>query len=118
MISDKADEREKMKDAKMTELQAEKDIIIQKKEDAEKQTSELQAKCEEEEEDRQKRDIKDQENAAEEAKKQKEKLDMESAALYVQRKWNWFQTEGKHLAKKRKGKGKGGKGGKGGKKKK
>lgn len=39
---------------------------------------------------------------------------METAALYVQRKWNWFQTVGKHLAKKRKGK----KGGKKGKKKK
>ena len=98
----------------MTELQAVKDIIIQKKEDAEKETSELQQKCEEEEEDRQKRDIKDQENSALEKQKLKEKQDMETAALYVQRKWNWFQTEGKHLAKKRKGK----KGGKKGKKKK
>lgn len=50
-----------------------KDIIIQKKEDAEKETSELQQKCEEEEEDRQKRDIKDQENAALEKQKLKEK---------------------------------------------
>ena len=98
----------------MTELQAVKDVIIQKKEDAEKETSELQQKCEEEEEDRQKRDIKDQENTALEKQKLKEKQDMETAALYVQRKWNWFQTEGKHLAKKRKGK----KGGKKGKKKK
>jgi len=41
---------------------------------------------------------------------------MEEAAKYIQRKWNWFQTEGKFLAKKkRKG---GGKGGKKGKKKK
>ena len=114
IINDRADEREKLKDAKMTELQAVKDIIIQKKEDAEKETSELQQKCEEEEEDRQKRDIKDQENSALEKQKLKEKQDMETAALYVQRKWNWFQTEGKHLAKKRKGK----KGGKKGKKKK
>lgn len=74
----------------MTELQAVKDIIIQKKEDAEKETSELQQKCEEEEEDRQKRDIKDQENSALEKQKLKEKQDMETAALYVQRKWNWF----------------------------
>lgn len=29
---------------------------------------------------------------------------MDLAAKYVQRKWHWFQTEGKLLAKKRKGK--------------
>ena len=29
---------------------------------------------------------------------------MDLAAKYIQRKWNWFQTEGKFLAKKRKGK--------------
>ena len=111
IVMSHADQRERLKEAKLNELQAEKEVIQQKKEDAEKETSELQAKCEEEEEDRQKREIKDQENAALEQQKIKEKQDMEAAALYVQRKWNWFQTEGKHLAKKRKGK-------KGGKKKK
>ena len=39
---------------------------------------------------------------------------MELAAKYIQKKWNWYQTEGKLLAKKRK---KGGKGKKGKKKK-
>ena len=38
---------------------------------------------------------------------------MDLAAKYIQKKWNWFQTEGKFLAKKRKG----GKKGKGKKKK-
>lgn len=38
-------------------------------------------------------------------------MDMDAAAKYIQRKWNWYQTEGKLLAKKKKGK-------KGGKKKK
>ena len=98
----------------MTELLADKEVIIQKKEDAEKEIEKLQGLCEQEEEDRQRREIKVQESAAEEAAKLKEKRDMETAANYVQRKWNWFQTEGKHLAKKRKGK----KGGKKGKKKK
>ena len=36
---------------------------------------------------------------------------MDEAARFIQRKWQWFQTVGKFLAKKRKGK-------KGGKKKK
>ena len=34
---------------------------------------------------------------------------MDLAAKYIQRKWNWFQTEGKFLKKKKKGKKGGGK---------
>ena len=64
----------------------------------------LTQKCEEEEEDRKARELKDQEAAELEQQKIQEKLDMDAAARYVQRKWNWFQTEGKLLAKKRKGK--------------
>ena len=30
----------------------------------------------------------------------REKMSMEDAARYIQRRWNWFQTEGKFLAKK------------------
>ena len=30
----------------------------------------------------------------------KEKMSMEDAAKYIQRRWAWFQTEGKFLAKK------------------
>ena len=29
---------------------------------------------------------------------------MDAAAKYIQKKWHWFQTEGKLFAKKRKGK--------------
>ena len=83
------------------------------KEQATHDTAELTAKCEQEEEDRKARDMKDQEAADLEAAKIKEKLDMNTAAAYVQKKWHWFQTEGKLLGKKRKGKG-----GKKGKKKK
>jgi hypothetical protein len=51
----------------------------------------------------------DEDMRAQEQKKIQEKLDMEMAAKYIQKKWNWYQTEGKLLAKKRK-KGKKGKG--------
>ena len=44
----------------------------------------------------------------------KEKMTMDEAARFIQRKWHWFQTVGKFLAKKKKGR----KGKKGGKKKK
>ena len=30
----------------------------------------------------------------------KEKMSMDDAARYIQRRWDWFQTEGKFLAKK------------------
>jgi len=30
----------------------------------------------------------------------KEKMSMEDAARYIQRRWDWFKTEGKLLAKK------------------
>ena len=34
--------------------------------------------------------------------KRKEKMSMEDAARYIQRRWQWFQTEGRFLAKKSK----------------
>ena len=71
----------------------------------------MAALCEEETEYRKVQEANDQENAGAEKAKVQEKMDMDLAAKYIQRKWNWFQTEGKFLAKKRKGK-------KGGKKKK
>ena len=74
----------------------------------------MQAKCDEEGEVKKQQDAIDKENEAIELAKLKEKEEMDMAAKYIQRKWNWFQTEGKFLAKKRKGK----KGGKKGKKKK
>lgn len=45
----------------------------------------------------------DEESHAEEKAKEgkvKEKMNMEDAARYIQRRWTWFTTEGKFLAKK------------------
>ena len=50
----------------------------------------------------------DAEKKAAEEEKVKEKMSMDEAARFIQRKWTWFQTVGKFLAKKKKGrKGKG-----------
>jgi len=49
IIMQKADQRERLKDKKIQELIAEKDLIFEKKEKAEKETNELQAKCDDEE---------------------------------------------------------------------
>ena len=42
------------------------------------------------------------EKKAQEEEKIKEKMSMDDAARFIQRKWNWFQTVGKFLAKKKK----------------
>ena len=91
-----------------------KEDIELKKEEANEEMNEMQKKVEEQNEERRKQEILDEENAAEERKHLQEKIDMDIAAKYIQKKWNWYQTEGKLLAKKRK---KGGKGKKGKKKK-
>ena len=60
--------------------------------------------CDEAEEERRERGQKDEETEKLEQAKIQEKVDMDLAAKYVQQKWHWYQTEGKNLAKKRKGK--------------
>jgi len=49
------------------------------------------------------RKTRDKETNAEELAKEgkvKERMSMEDAARYIQRRWDWFQKEGKFLAKK------------------
>ncbi len=60
--------------------------------------------CGAQNEERKGQEAADAAQAAAEAAKVQEKYDMDLAAKYVQKKWNWYQTEGKLLAKKRKGK--------------
>ena len=48
----------------------------------------------------------EEKSAIEEEQKQakiKEKMAMDDAARYIQRRWDWFQTDGRLLAKKKKG---------------
>ena len=90
VIEKKAEERDRLKDGKVNELQEEKEKISVAKEKAIVEIGVLTQKCEEEEEDRKARELKDQESAEFEQQKIQEKLDMEAAAAYVQRKWNWF----------------------------
>ena len=53
--------------------------------------------------DTEERKKREEENAEEDAKKEakiREKMSMEDAARYIQARWQWFQTEGRLLAKK------------------
>ena len=64
----------------------------------------MNALWEEEQDNKKQRQLKDVDDAARLLEKEQQKIDMDLAAKYIQRKWNWFQSEGKFLAKKRKGK--------------
>lgn len=101
------DEREKKKEDKLKELQNQKEDIDTKMGFAQQEEQEYQKRCDLENEEREKQTMDDASNLEKEQSKVQEKLDMESAARYVQKKWIWYQTEGKLLAKKKKkGKGK------------
>lgn len=80
VVEKHAEERDRLKDKKINELQEEKEKIHQQKEQATLETSKLTELCEAEEEDRKARDLKDQEAADLEQAKIKEKLDMNTAA--------------------------------------
>ena len=103
-----SDKRDKLRETEVNKLIDKRQVIIQQKEDADQQIDVVRQKCQEEEENRILAQQKDDEAAADEAKKEQEKQDRILAAKYIEKKWHWFQTEGKFLAKKRK-KGKGGK---------
>lgn len=51
-------------------------------------------------EERKKREEEQDNDEAGKEGKIREKMSMEDAARYIQRRWTWFQTEGKFLAKK------------------
>lgn len=105
-----SDERDKKRETEITKLLDTRQVVITKKEEADQQIDIVRQKCQEEEEARILHQQKDDQAAAEEAEKEKAQADRVIAAKYIEKKWHWFQTEGKFLAKKRKkGKGKGGK---------
>lgn len=110
IIQDVSDKRDRLREKEVNILMDERQTIITKKEEADQEIEIVRQKCQDEEEARILQQNKDDETAAEETQKEQEKQDRLIAAKYIEKKWHWFQTEGKFLAKKRKkGKGKGGK---------
>lgn len=107
-IQEVSDKRDKLRETEINKLLEERQVLTTKKEEADEQIDVIRAKCQEEEEVRILHLQKEQEDAAAEAAKVQNKLDMIAAAKYIEKKWNWYQTEGKFLKKKKKGgKGKG-----------
>lgn len=101
-LQDFQNDRDRLRDQRTEQLEQEKAEVRQKKdEDAEKMEEITEKMLKEDELTRLWEDQQREEMEQEEAKL-REKMQMEDAARFVQRKWNWFQKEGKYLAKKKK----------------
>ena len=114
-LTKEAENVEIKKDNKLRELSGDKHKIEDDKAEAEKEIVLVRQKCEKELIDKKKQEETDKEEEEKEKQKIRDKMAMEAAAKYIQGRWNWFQDEGRALAKKRKkggGKGKKGKKGK------
>ena len=114
-LNKRAGETDHKMETERKKLETEKTEIKDKKTQAQMEMQRIVEDINKDNEDRKRREDQDKEKEEEEQHKVQEKMSMEDAARFIQRKWVWFQTVGKHLAKKRKG---GKKGGKGKKKKK
>ena len=102
--------RESKKDKEGAELEAEKLRIQGMRQTAQEEYEEIKRLIADDDEYRRNLAKMESEKQAADDEKVKEKMSMDDAARFIQRKWNWFQTVGKFLAKKKKGrKGKKGK---------
>ena len=88
-----------------------KEEIAKKKDDHDREIERMHGMIQSEDDERRKREKEESERQDELERKKQEKLDMEDAARYIQRKWQWYQEVGRFMVKKKKGR-------KGGKKKK
>ena len=103
--------RDQQRDKEGQQLDQQKLDIQNKTQDAQDEYEEIKKHIADDDEFRANLANIEAEKEAAEQEKVKEKMSMDEAARFTQRKWNWFQTVGKFLAKKKKGR-------KGGKKKK
>ncbi len=106
-------ERESKMHREQEDLEAQKLRIMEMKQRAEEEYEQIKLFITRDDEYRLNLHKSETAKADQEQQRAKEKMSMDDAARFIQRKWNWFQTVGKFLAKKKKGR----KGGKKGKKK-
>jgi chromosome segregation ATPase len=104
ILSKKADDQDRVKDAKVDQITRDREEIYKEKAAEEDTIKEVSQQIQGEEDEKGRRDRDERDRQEELERKRQEKMDMEDAARYIQRKWKWFQEVGKHLAKKKKGK--------------
>lgn len=100
MLQAKNRQQEDKRDAEVLRIENERNEIRERKNKAEAEERLLIEKINQDNEDRAKREEEEQARQEADENKIKEKMSMDDAARYIQRRWNWFQTEGKFLAKK------------------
>lgn len=102
LLTGHAENHDKVKDRKVEELIKHKEEILKRKLDHETNIEKINGHIEQEDEEKRKRDKEEDERQEKLAKERQTKIEMEDAARYIQRKWEWYQVEGRLLAKKRK----------------
>lgn len=110
-LKDLTSKRDALREKEIADLELEKKKVTDKRLEAQQEYDKVKEDILNDDENRRRLALLDQEKQSKEDEKVKEKMSMDEAARFIQRKWHWFQTVGKFMAKKRKGK-------KGGKKKK
>ena len=103
LLQGKYKEQESKREAEVQRIENERNEIKEKKTKASEEIAEIMEKIKADTAERKQREEK---AAIEEEQKQakiKEKMAMDDAARYIQRRWDWFQTDGRLLAKKKKG---------------
>ena len=99
-LNSKYKQQEAKREAEVSRIENERNDIKDKKTKANEEIQTIVEQIKLDTEERKRRE--EEQQAEQEAKEQKikEKMSMDDAARYIQRRWDWFQTEGKFLAKK------------------
>ena len=109
-INANAKERDAEKDDNVNKIREGENDFMLRKNAAEEECKDLMNKIEDDNQERKRIEDEEKKAEADDNAKEREKMAMDDAARYVQKRWEWYQTEGRFLAKKgkkgRKGKGK------------
>jgi phage-related minor tail protein len=100
MLHSKYKEQDSKREAEVQRIENERNEIKERKTNAQEEINLIVEQIKLDAAERAKRDEEMQEENEAKETKIREKMSMEDAARYIQRRWVWFQTEGKFLAKK------------------
>jgi len=109
-LLDISSQTEKKREREIAKLETKLEEIKENSDRALEQIEEMTTKIDQNRNERAREEAEEAFEAEKQEAQLREKMAMDDASRFIQRKWNWFQTVGKFLAKKKKGrKGKGGK---------
>ena len=100
LLNEKYKAQEAKREAHSKEIDMQKQEIKDRKAKALEEMQEITDAITKDKEERRKREEENEEEEQKQEAKIREKMSMDDAARYIQRRWHWFQTEGKFLAKK------------------